>query len=85
MAKNDAQVNQAMPHELKKKLQAAAKLNRRTLTSEINIRLERSLAPSEPNPSAESAGVLRDMDRKLSMLCDLIEAQSRSQKKPRSS
>jgi hypothetical protein len=43
-----------MEKELRKKLEAQAKLNGRTLTSEINYRLDKSLEESEKESELQS-------------------------------
>jgi len=74
MARTDAQVNQRMPHTLKAMLQEAAKLNKRSLTEEINARLERSFETSDTTinsaSDAPNAAAMLMLDRKLSALCD---------------
>jgi uncharacterized protein (DUF1778 family) len=80
MARTDAQVNQRMPQALKAMLVEAAKLNRRSLTEEINSRLERSFESSESTITSASdvpnAAAMLMLDRKLSALCDHLGVKS---------
>jgi DUF1009 family protein len=58
MRKDDPQINLRIPHELKGRIQQAAKENHRTQTAEIIARLDESFladAPSQELPSAAKA------------------------------
>lgn len=50
MARNDPQVNFRLPLDLKEKLEQAAKINGRSLTSELTTRLEQSFAENQSSP-----------------------------------
>lgn len=68
MSKEELQVNFRMPASLKRDLEAAAKSNGRSLTSEVVLRLEVSVALDTPRPdrylSADRARALADFARK---------------------
>ncbi len=73
MARDDAQVNHRMPHALKEMIEAAAKVNKRSVTAEMNARLEQSFA-STPAGAIQEGGespvpVLLSLDRKINALC----------------
>ncbi len=55
MARNDPQVNFRLPLDLKEKLEQAAKVHGRSLTSELITRLEQSFAE---NPSSSDTIVM---------------------------
>lgn len=73
MAREDVQFNYRMPKALKDMLEAAAEGNKRSMTAEINARLERSFAePSTSIAQRDSESpvpVMLSLDRKLSALC----------------
>ena len=73
MARDDAQVNHRMSYALKSMIESAAKANKRSVTAEINARLEGSFAGDQPtqiNLGGESPiPVLLSLDQKLSALC----------------
>jgi hypothetical protein len=52
MAKDDPQFNLRMPTGLRRKISAAAKANSRSVTAEINARLESTFLASEPSEVA---------------------------------
>ncbi|CAM3797832.1 Arc-like DNA binding domain-containing protein [Pseudomonas synxantha] len=68
MSKEELQVNFRMPASLKRDLEAAAKSNGRSLTSEVVMRLEVSVALDTPSPdrflSADRALALAEYARK---------------------
>lgn len=65
MSKNDPQFNLRMPSHLEAKVRAAAVENRRSVTAEINSRLESTFATEQPT-GAEAA---RDIiDRATTLL-----------------
>lgn len=72
MARTDAQHKHRLPHALKDLLDDAARANKRSLTAEINARLEQSFSSSDGKAlegAASSVPALLGLDRKLSALC----------------
>lgn len=73
MARSDAQHNHRLPPALKSLLDDAARANKRSLTAEINARLEQSFSSSVAGKTLEGGEspvpALLGLDRKLSALC----------------
>lgn len=71
MSKDDPQFNLRMPLHLRKMIAAAAKENQRSVTAEINSRLESTFATARP----EGVAAIRDIiERATSLLKYFDEA-----------
>ncbi|QRM55124.1 Arc family DNA-binding protein [Sinorhizobium sp. BG8] len=66
MSKDDPQFNLRMPLDLRRKVTAAAKENGRSVTAEINSRLESTFANDDPDNGA--ASVREIINRATSLL-----------------
>lgn len=82
MARNDPQVNLRVPAELKRRLDDAARDNRRSLTAEVVARLEASFAGSESayDPATSASGLVT---RAIEHVCDQPQIVSREEARAR--
>lgn len=68
MSRSDPQFNYRIPGHLKALLLDSAKVNKRTMTAELNAILERTFNPSLSQEGGEQAD-LRSLDKKMSAIC----------------
>ena len=72
MARSDPQLNFRIPAELRDKLEAAAKMNNRSLTGELIARLEISFDADALSEDGAVPEAIREMKQRLEEIAALV-------------
>ncbi|WP_043530489.1 Arc family DNA-binding protein [Litchfieldella xinjiangensis] len=87
MKESDVQLNLRVPTVVRDSIAQAAKKNRRSVTAEVIVRLEESLAREGVNPETgeridpgEMIRLLGDLASRLALVEDSFEASTKNQK-----
>lgn len=80
MARQDPHFRLRIPEELKRRIEATAQANSRSITAEIVDRLEKSF-PNMPDSAASLASEIDDIRERLATIRDAVRTENQQRRK----